>query len=235
MAQTTSFAIANDSGIAVRLRINEVIAALLSASSGSTAPTSTVAGMLWFDTGVSPAVLRQRNSTNTDWEALLGAEGNLAGLASPATARSNLGLGSGATAALASQAQAEAGSDASVLMTPLRTRQALAHGETQITGGYTMAAADDGSWSGGSYTPSPAGGNIRRIVNAGAFILAAPTYPGDYSLILQISNTTGAGAITLSGFTVTGGGLFTTTPTDRFLLYITVANGLSEAFVRALQ
>jgi hypothetical protein len=29
MAQTTSFAIANDSGIAVRLRINEVVAALL--------------------------------------------------------------------------------------------------------------------------------------------------------------------------------------------------------------
>lgn len=97
MAQTTSFVIANGAGAAVRARINEVLAALQSASSGGSAPSATVAGMLWMDTSASPAVLRRRNATNTGWDLMLDAGGNLAGLASVATARSNLGLGTMAT------------------------------------------------------------------------------------------------------------------------------------------
>ena len=97
MAQTSSFVIANDAGAAVRARINEVIAALQSTSSGASAPTATTAGMLWVDTSVSPPVLRRRNATNTGWDALLDAAGNLAGLANTAVARTNLGLGTMAT------------------------------------------------------------------------------------------------------------------------------------------
>jgi hypothetical protein len=99
MAQTSSFVIANDAGAAVRARINEVIAALQSTSAGASAPAATVAGMLWVDTSASPPVLRRRNATNTGWDALLDAAGNLAGLANTAMARSNLGLGSMATKA----------------------------------------------------------------------------------------------------------------------------------------
>ncbi len=97
MPQTTSFVIANDAGAAVRARINEVIAALHSTSSGATAPVATTAGMLWVDTSVSPPVLRRRNATNTGWDGLLDAAGNLAGLANTAMARTNLGLGTMAT------------------------------------------------------------------------------------------------------------------------------------------
>ena len=97
MSQTASFTIANDAGAAVRARINEVIAALQSSSSGASAPTATVAGMLWVDTSVSPPVLRRRNATNTSWDAVLDAAGNLAGLANTAVARTNLGLGTMAT------------------------------------------------------------------------------------------------------------------------------------------
>jgi len=97
MTQTSSFTIANDAGAAVRARINEVIAALQSSSAGATAPSAAVAGMLWVDTSVSPPVLRRRNATNTDWDALLDAAGNLEGLANTAVARTNLGLGSMAT------------------------------------------------------------------------------------------------------------------------------------------
>ena len=97
MAQTSSFVIANDAGAAVRARINEVIAALQSTSAGASAPTATTAGMLWVDTSVSPPVLRRRNATNTGWDALLDAAGNLAGLANTAMARTNLGLGTMAT------------------------------------------------------------------------------------------------------------------------------------------
>ena len=97
MAQTSNFVIANDAGAAVRARINEVITALQSTSSGASAPSATVAGMLWVDTSVSPPVLKRRNATNTGWDALLDAAGNLAGLANTAVARSNLGLGTMST------------------------------------------------------------------------------------------------------------------------------------------
>lgn len=97
MAQTSSFVIANAAGAAVRARINEVLAALQSTNAGGNAPSSPVAGMLWLDTSVSPAVLRRRNANNTDWEALLEASGNLAGLSNTAVARANLGLGTMAT------------------------------------------------------------------------------------------------------------------------------------------
>ena len=97
MTQTSSFTIANDAGAAVRARINEVIAALQSTNAGATAPSAAVAGMLWVDTSVSPPVLRRRNATNTRWDALLDAAGNLEGLANTAVARTNLGLGSMAT------------------------------------------------------------------------------------------------------------------------------------------
>jgi hypothetical protein len=53
--------------------------------------------MLWVDTSISPPVLRRRNATNTGWDALLDAAGNLAGLANTAMARTNLGLGTMAT------------------------------------------------------------------------------------------------------------------------------------------
>ena len=97
MVQTANFVIANDAGAAVRARINEVIAALQSTSTGASAPSSVVAGMLWVDTSVSPPVLRRRNATNTGWDALLDAAGNLSGLANTAMARTNLGLGTMAT------------------------------------------------------------------------------------------------------------------------------------------
>ena len=97
MTQTSSFTIDHDAGAAVRARINEVIAALQSTNAGASTPTATTAGMLWVDTSVSPPVLRRRNATNTGWDALLDAAGNLEGLANIAVARTNLGIGSMAT------------------------------------------------------------------------------------------------------------------------------------------
>ena len=97
MAQTASFTIANDAGAAVRSRINEVIAALQSCNAGATAPSSPTAGMLWLDTSLAPPALKRRNATNTEWDVLLEASGNLAGLANPTVARANLGLGTMAT------------------------------------------------------------------------------------------------------------------------------------------
>jgi hypothetical protein len=85
----------------------------------------------------------------------------------------------------------------------------------------TSTIADDGTFSTGTYTPSPVGGNIKRIINNGAFTLAAPTASGDYTMIILVTNNIGAGAITLSNFSRTTGNPFTTTNGNQFLLYIT--------------
>jgi hypothetical protein len=104
-----------------------------------------------------------------------------------------------------------------------------------LTGGYTTTADDDGTLSSGTYTPTPAGGNMKRIINGGAFTLAAPTASGDYTMVIQITNNATAGAITLSGFSRTTGGSFTTTDGHDFFLYVTKCNGLTLASVVALQ
>jgi hypothetical protein len=95
--------------------------------------------------------------------------------------------------------------------------------DTNLTGGYTTTAVSDGSKSAAvTYTPSPAGGNMRTITNAGAFTLAAPTATGDYNMTILITNAaSGAGVITLSGFTRTSGSPFTTTADAVFIAYIT--------------
>lgn len=103
-----------------------------------------------------------------------------------------------------------------------------------LTGGYTATADDDGTKSSGTYTPDPAGGNLKRIVNGGAFTLAAPTAAGDYTIIIQMTNNSSAGAITTSGFSKTSGS-FTTTDGDDFFIFIVKINGFTSMTVQALQ
>lgn len=71
MAQTNSYFIQDDAGLAVRLRMNEVLAALQSCNAGATAPTDTRPGMLWYDTSGTAPVLRIRNATDEAWEEFL--------------------------------------------------------------------------------------------------------------------------------------------------------------------
>jgi hypothetical protein len=71
MAQTSNFVIANDAGLAVRQRINEVLAALQSSNAGATAPTATQPGMLWLDTSGTSPILKLRNATDDAWEEFL--------------------------------------------------------------------------------------------------------------------------------------------------------------------
>jgi hypothetical protein len=103
------------------------------------------------------------------------------------------------------------------------------------TAGVTNTGVNDGTKSSGTYTPTPVGGNMRYISNAGAFTLAVPTYAGDYTMVIQITNAAGAGAITLSGFSKTTGSPFTTTVGHDFFVYITKLNGFTLANTVALQ
>lgn len=119
---------------------------------------------------------------------------------------------------------------------PLDAEILKANVNDNLTAGYTATADNDGTISSGTYRPDPAGGNLKRMVNGGAFTLAAPTAAGDYTLIVQMTNNASAGAITVSGFTkVSGSGLLTTTNGHDFFLYITKINGFTSLLVEALQ
>ena len=108
-------------------------------------------------------------------------------------------------------------------------------GAVAVTAGVTTTADDDGTKSSGTYTPTPVGGNMKRIVNGGNFTLADPTASGDYTLVIQITNNASAGTITMSGFTKVTGSPFTTTNGHDFFVYITKCNGFTLANVVALQ
>jgi hypothetical protein len=103
-----------------------------------------------------------------------------------------------------------------------------------LTAGFTATAVNDGTKSSGTYTPTPAGGNFKRAVNGGAHTLAAPDASGDYTMIIQYTNSGTAGAVTLSGFSKTSG-IFTTTSGDDFMVYISKVNGFTHANIVALQ
>lgn len=108
--------------------------------------------------------------------------------------------------------------------------------DATITGGYVTTADNDGTFTtAGTYTPTPSGGNMKRIINNGAFTLAAPTATGDYSLVIQITNSATPGAITLSGFNRTVGDPFTVVNGADFFVTITKCNGFILASTVALQ
>ena len=72
MAQITTWPIpSGPSGLAMRQQVNLITEALRTSNSGATAPTPTAAGMLWFDTSATPGVLKQRNSANDAWVAVV--------------------------------------------------------------------------------------------------------------------------------------------------------------------
>lgn len=62
---THDYNIANQGAAAFRSDLNNALSAILSQNSGGTAPTTTTAGMLWYDT--TNNVIKQRNSTDTGW------------------------------------------------------------------------------------------------------------------------------------------------------------------------
>lgn len=106
---------------------------------------------------------------------------------------------------------------------------------SDLTGGFTATFVNDGTKSSGTYTPTPVGGNYKSIINGGAFTLAAPTANGDYDIAILVVNNASAGAVTLSGFTKTGGDSLTTTNGHSFFLNIRKLNNVKRLYIEALQ
>lgn len=110
-------------------------------------------------------------------------------------------------------------------------------GGTMNGGVVGPAAANDGTKSGGTYTPDPTGNNWRKIINNGAFALSAPSVPGCYNMTIDITNGTSAGAITFSGFSPghPRGDTLTTTDGQKFKLHAAKSDIGVTAFIEALQ
>jgi hypothetical protein len=152
--------------------------------------------------------------------------------ATSATTATSAGTLSGLTATI-TELNYSSGVTSSI-QTQLNNR-VTANADDNLTGGYSTTVDNDGTISTGTYTPTYAGGNMKVITNGGAFTFAAPTAAGDYTLIVKITNSATAGAITLSGFNKTGGDVFTTTSGHNFFVHITKLSGSVSGTIQALQ
>ena len=63
-----------------------------------------------------------------------------------------------------------------------------------LSAAVTATPEDAGTKASGSYTPSPVGGNFKKYINGGAHTLAAPSFAGNYTLVIQVTNSASAGA-----------------------------------------
>ena len=109
---THDYVIDNQSAPSFRSDLNNALQAIVTQNSNATAPTTTYANMVWYDTAANQ--LKKRNEANSDW-IVLGTIDESLSTFTPSGER-----------ALASQAQAEAGTDNTTVMTPLRSAQAIA-------------------------------------------------------------------------------------------------------------
>jgi len=109
---THDYVIDNQSASAFRTDLNNALQAILTQNSNATAPATTAANMIWYDTANDQ--IKKRNEANSAW-ITLGTIDEGAGTFTPTGQR-----------ALSSQAQAEAGTDNTTVMTPLRAAQAIA-------------------------------------------------------------------------------------------------------------
>jgi hypothetical protein len=130
---THDYVISNQSSLSARGDINSVLQAILTNNSNGTAPTTTAANMLWYDT--SSNELKMRDESDSGWIviAYLDQTNDRMQVRSDVIQAASAGgidvkNSSGTTIIdlqVASQATSEAGTNNTELMTPLRTKQAI--------------------------------------------------------------------------------------------------------------
>lgn len=106
---THDYVIDNQSAPAFRADLNNALQAIVTQNSSASAPTTTYANMIWYDTANNQ--LKKRNEADSGW-ITLGTLDETAGSFFPS--------------AVASQVQAEAGTNDTTVMTPLKTANAIA-------------------------------------------------------------------------------------------------------------
>lgn len=206
------YVIDNQSAPSFRTDLNNALMAIVSQNSKSTAPTTTYANMIWYDTTNNQ--LKKRNEANSAW-IVLGTIDEGAGTFTPSGER-----------ALATQAQAEAGTDNTTLMTPLRTAQAIS--TTDVLS--KIAAATAGAVGTYIFATGPSGTNFGDVVSGASLKYASATS----SIIVAASNP-GSTPI-LQGFNVSVGASGVPSGSWRCVGYISIsatATGTASASASA--
>lgn len=170
---THDYVIDNQASATARADINNVLQAILTNNSGSSAPSTTAANMLWYDT--SNNELKMRDEADSGWIviAYLDQTNDRMEVRSDVIQAASAGgidvkNSSGTTIIdlqVASQATAEAGTNNTQLMTPLRAKQAI-DANAQSTayadvGTYVFAfGGDTANPSSRDYVPTAPGSTI---------------------------------------------------------------------------
>ncbi len=105
----------------------------------------------------------------------------------------------------------------------------LSTADQTITGGARVTTLDLGNLTGATITPDPGDRPIQKITNNGAGTIAPGANQGAYLLVVK--NTTGAGAITTSGWQDVSGEAFDTTTTSEFLCHCTVVGDFTAMVI----
>ena len=152
---THDYVIDNQASANARADINNVLQAILTNNSGSSAPSTTAANMLWYDTSLNE--LKMRDEADSGWIiiAYLDQTNDRMEVRSDVIQAASAGgidvkNSSGTTIIdlqVASQATSEAGTNNTELMSPLRTKQAIDENKQVLTfgdvGTYAFAFAGD--------------------------------------------------------------------------------------------
>jgi hypothetical protein len=102
-----------------------------------------------------------------------------------------------------------------------------------LTGGVAVTSKDLGNIVGGTVTPDPGDRPMQHYTNSGAHVLGVAENRG--SMLLDITNASGAGAITTSAFTKVIGDAFTTTVGHKFRCHISIGAAGALLSVQAMQ
>ena len=104
-----------------------------------------------------------------------------------------------------------------------------------FTAGFRVTSYNLGNTSGATITPNALNSNYQYATNNGAGTIAAPA--ADCAIDILLQNTTGAGTITFSGYTVQAGNIgdtITTTTTGKFIISIRRIIGVSTYVIRQI-
>jgi len=207
---THDYVIDNQTSANARADINNVLQAILTNNSSSTAPTVTNANMFWYDTANN--VLKMRNEADTGWIIVgyLNQTNNQMEVRTDVIqAASGSGISvknsSGTTIidlSVASQATAEAGTEDTQVMTPLKVKQSIAANVTPSGWEYVGGATGTGTT-----TQTVSGLNIYRTVK-----------------VLVDTQTSGNATNTVSAATTSTYRTITTELCERFDGSITIHN-----------
>ena len=113
------------------------------------------------------------------------------------------------------------------------TGSKLGGGTIPADTGFSATTKSLGTVSSGSVTLDEGNGNFQSLTGNGAFTLNPQTNPS--TIVVQLTNDSSAGTITVSGYDSVTGDDLTTTNGDDFLLFSTVIGSFQNLNVVALQ